>query len=275
MARQELKNTAYEIFVGLLSVLSILNIALLYASAEDPAIQQILLVMNGLFSIIFIADFLYRFFTASSGWTYFFRQFGWADLLASLPLPNLKLLRLFRVFRVVRLLHQVGWRRFVRTLVKDRAGGTMLTLLLMGVLVLEFGSMGMLAIEQNAPGSNITNGANALWYTIVTISTVGYGDHYPVTPTGQALGTFIIIVGVGIFGTFTGYLANFFLAPQKSESDEESPGALFPEQVGVQASQTDQLRLLLRQSETTVAELRRMLEDSREAGEQGTPDPAG
>ncbi len=270
MARQELKNTAYEIFVGLLSLVSILNIALLYAYRDDPAILQILVVMDGLFSVIFIGDFVYRFATASSGWAYFFRQFGWADLLASLPLPNLKLLRLFRVFRVVRLLRRVGWRTFVRTLVKDRAGGTLLTLLLMGVLVMEFGSMGMLAIEQNADGANITTGTDALWYTLVTISTVGYGDHYPVTRSGQMLGTIVIIVGVGIFGTFTGYLANFFLAPKHDEPDPDAPAAVFPEQVGVQASQAAQLRVLLRQSEATVAELRRMLAESREEGEPGT-----
>jgi hypothetical protein len=49
----------------------------------------------------------------------------------------------------------------------------------------------------------------------LTISTVGYGDHYPVTNAGRIIGTCVIVVGVGIFGTFTGYLANVFLGPAK------------------------------------------------------------
>ena len=52
---------------------------------------------------------------------------------------------------------------------------------------------------------------------MVTISTVGYGDRFPVTNDGRLVGTLIIVIGVGIFGTFTGYLANLFLAPKKSK----------------------------------------------------------
>jgi voltage-gated potassium channel len=96
-------------------------------------------------------------------------------------------------------------------------------LLLMGVLVLQFGSLTMLFLEEDAPGANITTASDALWYTIVTISTVGYGDYYPVTNPGRIAGVVIIVVGVGIFGTFTGYLANLFLGPRK-EGVAEEPG---------------------------------------------------
>jgi voltage-gated potassium channel len=67
------------------------------------------------------------------------------------------------------------------------------------------------------PDANIKTASDAIWYTIVTISTVGYGDRYPTTGPGRIIGALIIIVGVGIFGTFTGYLANLFLSPQKKE----------------------------------------------------------
>jgi voltage-gated potassium channel len=55
---------------------------------------------------------------------------------------------------------------------------------------------------------------------------VGYGDRFPVTNNGRLLGTLIIVIGVGIFGTFTGYLANLFLAPSKkpTNADPSSPG---------------------------------------------------
>ena len=96
-----------------------------------------------------------------------------------------------------------------------------MVILLMGILVLEFGSLEILHVEQNAPGANITTASDALWYVIVTISTVGYGDKYPITNEGRVVGSLIIIVGVGIFGTFTGYLANLFLAPRKSDVEAD------------------------------------------------------
>ncbi len=216
--RSELKNTAYEIFIGVLSVLSIFNLILVYAFVRDPGLQEILTVMNAIFSGIFLGDFLYRIFTAPSASTYFFRHFGWADLLASLPFPQAKILRVFRLVRVTRLLRQLGIRAVWNTIVRDRANSALLVLLLMGILVLQFGSLVILRIEQYAPGANITSASDALWYVIVTISTVGYGDQFPVTDAGRLAGTVVIVTGVGIFGTFTGYLANLFLAPRKRDA---------------------------------------------------------
>ena len=215
--QKELKNTGYEIFVGILSILSIVNIVLLFA-VQDENLDTVLNVMNGLLSIIFLGDFAYRISTAESKSRYFFRQFGWADLLASLPFQQLKVLRVFRLVRVFRLLREHGIKQILRSLVKDRAGSALLTLLLMGIFVLEFGSLAVLRVEQYAAGANITSGTDAIWYVLVTISTVGYGDRFPVTNRGRLAGAFIIIVGVGIFGTFTGYLANLFLTPPEQPS---------------------------------------------------------
>lgn len=223
-AQGELKGTGYEIFVGVLSVLSIINLVLMYA-IRDAALDTVLWVMNVVFSVIFLADFAYRLATAPHRGAYFFRHFGWADLLASLPFPQFKILRLFRVVRVVRLMRDVGPRKLWRTLVRDRAGSALYALLLMGVLVMQFGSLTILYLEESAPGANITTASDALWYTIVTISTVGYGDRYPVTNPGRITGAVIIVVGVGIFGTFTGYLANLFLSPRKDDEGEGSAGA--------------------------------------------------
>ncbi|MDR7187377.1 voltage-gated potassium channel [Microbacterium sp. BE35] len=221
-ARSELKNTAYEIFIGALSILSILNLVLMYAIAGDRALELVLSVMNALFSAIFLGDFIYRISTAPKASRYFFRGFGWADLLASLPFPQFKILRLFRLLRVFRLLRELGPRTVWTTLIHDRANSALMTLLLMGILVLQFGSISILYVEEDADGANITSASDALWYTIVTISTVGYGDQYPVTNAGRMIGTLIIVVGVGIFGTFTGYLANLFLGPRKADEDAET-----------------------------------------------------
>ena len=116
-ARSELKNISYEIFIGLLSIMSIVNIALEWF-VKDHELQQILFVMNGIFSIIFLIDFTYRITTAPSASRYFFRGFGWADLLASLPFAELKILRLFRILRVFRLMRELGPRTIFRRVIR-------------------------------------------------------------------------------------------------------------------------------------------------------------
>ena len=247
--RHELKNTGYEIFIGALSVLSIINIVLLYV-VPDEALDTVLFVMNGLLSLVFLVDFTYRLFTAPSKSDYFFRQFGWADLLASVPVQQFKVLRIFRLLRVFRLLREYGAKNIARSLLEDRAGSALVTLLLLGILVLEFGSLGILRLEQNAPGANITSASDALWYVVETISTVGYGDQYPVTNAGRTLGTVIIVIGVGIFGTFTGYLANLFLAPKQTPTVETS---------GDIHQRVEQLRTLLAQQKAAVDELDTLL----------------
>jgi len=247
---KELKNTGYEIFIGALSVLSIVNIVLLYA-ADDPQINKVIWVMNVLLSAIFLVDFSYRLFTAASKSDYFFRQFGWADLLASLPFEQAKILRIFRLVRVFRLLREYGVKNIARSLVKDRAGSALYTLLLMGILVLEFGSLEMLNIEQHAPGANITSASDAVWYVIVTISTVGYGDRYPVTNQGRFFGALIIIIGVGIFGTFTGYLANVFLSPKKAAAAQSADGDV--------QSRVSQLKELMAEQQVAMDEIELLL----------------
>ena len=71
--RSELKNTGYEIFIGILSILSIFNLVLLYA-IEDDGLDTVLFVMNAILSAIFLIDFTYRLFTAESKTHYFFRS---------------------------------------------------------------------------------------------------------------------------------------------------------------------------------------------------------
>ena len=243
-----LHNIGYEIFIALLSVLSIINFFLVLI-IHDESLDRVLEIMNIPITIIFFIDFLFRFFTAPSKSQYFFRNWGWADLLASLPFQQTKVLRLFRLIKVYRLLKDYGGRNVVRALVKDKAGSALVLLLFVAILVLEFGSLWMLRIESEADGANITSASDAVWYTMVTISTVGYGDQYPVSNAGRVLGTIIIIVGVGIFGTLTGFLANLFLSPSKKKAA----------QADSLASTVSELRELVQRQQETLDTMEELL----------------
>ncbi|MFC6237632.1 potassium channel family protein [Longivirga aurantiaca] len=254
-------NTGYEIFVAALSILSIINLVLIFM-VEDQALEYVLQSMNLLLSLVLFFDFLYRMRKAPVKGHYFWREFGWADLGASLPLPQLKVLRVFRLIKVWRLAKVYGTKRLLTALVKERAETALFLLLLIAVLVLEFGSLAMLRIEQPVEGANITSASDALWYVLVTISTVGYGDQFPVTNLGRVLGVGIIVLGVGIFGTLTGFLANAFIAPRKSADDvaaEESAAAAEEDRRAELHDKVDDLHRMLAEQQQTIARLETLL----------------
>ena len=226
----ELKNTTYELFIVALSILSVFNIFVLVIS-KDPDVIDVVNMMDFVLSLVFIIDFLFRLFTASSKKEYFLRHAGWADLLASIPLPQFKILRLFRIFRAVRLMRIYGVRNLFNEAFANRGGSALLIVLFLIVLVLEIGSVDILAAERNDPNANIRTASDALWWVYVTITTVGYGDRFPVTDAGRFIGILVLTLGVGLFGVLTGFLANLFLTPKeelKKIHAVESTDALDP-----------------------------------------------
>jgi voltage-gated potassium channel len=212
--QHELKNGNYEAFILALSILSVANLVIALF-LPNPSVKNVIYVMDVILSIVFLGDFAYRLYTAPTKRRYFVHQRGWLDLLSSLPFPSAKLFRLFRVARVAQLLRAVGFRRFLRAVLHDRAGSALLVVVFLAILLLEFGSMLILSIEIRAPDGNIKDASDAIWYTYVTVTTVGYGDRYPVTNAGRLVGVVIMTVGVGLFGTLTGFLANAFVSPAK------------------------------------------------------------
>ena len=215
----ELKNIGYELFVGALSILAVVNLVLGFV-VRDLNLEQVLELIDAVLTVIFLGDFLYRLLTAGSKSGYFLRQYGWADLLASLPVAQLKLFRLFRIWRVVRLARAVGARNLGHQFIDGLAQNALLTVVFLSILLLEFGSVAILAAERSSPYANITTAGDAMWWDYVTITTVGYGDYYPVTPSGRLIGILLMTAGVGLFGTLSGFLANTFLSPRKRRPDE-------------------------------------------------------
>lgn len=210
---QDLKDPGYEIFILLVSLLSVANLLVSWVPGLDPDAVNVLVVINFFLTIIFLADFSYRLFTASSMTYYFFHNWGWADLLASIP--ALRILRLFRIFKAYRLLDKYGAGNILGQLRKHRAESVLFIVIFCVILVIESGAFLILMAERGAPDANIQTASDAMWWVYVTITTVGYGDRYPVTNLGRLVGVMVMTMGVGLFGTLAGFIANKLLAPQE------------------------------------------------------------
>lgn len=220
ISNRQLKiDTTYELFIGALSLLSIVNSVLSFL-VQSHVVAGVIFVMDFILSAIFFGDFLMRLKIAPLRGHYVWREFGWADLLSSLPFPQIKILRIFSLVRVARLAGSDGASSLLRNLVSQRASSTLLTVTLLIILLMEFGGIGIAYTEGPAEGATIHSGLDAIWYVFVTITTVGYGDVYPVTVPGRLMGLLIMLAGVGLFAVLTGYIANWFLAPRKPKVDE-------------------------------------------------------
>jgi voltage-gated potassium channel len=214
--RGDLRSTTYEFFILAVSVLSILNLVFLAVIPFRSQSWLLVSFIDSALTIIFVTDFVLRFTSAPSKRTYM-RRGGVLDLIACLP--GLRIFRLFRIVRAVRIVRGLGGPRVLRELRAGLASGTLYFVVFVGIAVLEFIGLLVLRFEQDAPGANITGAGDALWWGYVTATTVGYGDQFPVTTGGRIAGLMMLTVGVALFATFSGFLANIFLSAKRAPSE--------------------------------------------------------
>jgi voltage-gated potassium channel Kch len=211
----------FDLFVLALSVFSLVNIVWLFVPLPAE-IFRVILVVDALCTVAFLVDFFIRLRRAPTKSAYFFGQQGWLDLLGSFPFPVLRLARIVRMMRVYRRLRQDGGPAVFRRMMADFAGSALLLAIFLTILLLQYASMAILWSESDHPDGNIRTASDAIWWSYVTITTVGYGDRYPVTNWGRVVGVFLLTTGVGLFAVFTGFLANMFLAPKRAQISDES-----------------------------------------------------
>lgn len=88
-------------------------------------------------------------------------------------------------------------------------------------LILVIGASTAILHFEVAPEANIRTAEDALWWAMATITTVGYGDRYPITTEGRVLAAMLMVAGVGLFGTLSAALAAWFLAPEGEATSHE------------------------------------------------------
>jgi voltage-gated potassium channel len=108
----------------------------------------------------------------------------------------------------------MGGRRVIRELLRDTASSAFALTIFLVLVVLELTGALIVAMEAGNPGANIQTAGDALWWGIVTITTVGYGDRYPVTGEGRLVGTFLLTAGIILFSVLTGFLTRQFFSPR-------------------------------------------------------------
>ncbi|MEI2718949.1 MAG: potassium channel family protein [Gemmatimonadales bacterium] len=179
-----------------------------------PTTKQILNYADVGVCVIFFGDFLISLWRADDRLRYL-RTWGWLDLLSSIPaLAFARWGRAARIARIFRVLRGLRASKLLAELVaRRRAENAFLAVTLVALLLLVIASIAILQFE-TAAGSNIRTAEDAIWWAFTTITTVGYGDRYPVTSEGRIVGAALMTAGVGLFGVFSGYLASWFIGSE-------------------------------------------------------------
>lgn len=210
-----LYSTPVEIFVYIMIILSVGGIAVEVSNPEMvKQYKEVFDYSEFFFIIFFTIEYVTKFAVAQDKWLFFRRYF--IDLLAILPF--LRFFRLFRGFRILRLLRVVRLLRLgnmvARRLSTLEGAGNLREVIIIFVVFFSTvfaGSIGILMFEREIKDTHFTSMGDGLWWCMVTITTVGYGDKYPQTPEGKVLGVIIMLIGLSFYGLVAGLGSNFII----------------------------------------------------------------
>ncbi len=214
---------AYQLLMLLLCVYALLAVALSALTDLPAEIARMLLYVDWLLSAAFFLDFLRNLYKAEKRWRYFY-TWGWIDLLSSIPaIEALRIGRAARVFRILRILRGLRATKVLLShLLERKASTAVYAIVAIGFSMVIFSAIAVLLVEKSAAGANIKTADDALWWAFTTITTVGYGDRFPVTLEGRAIAVVLMTVGIAAFSTLSGAVAASLLGASR-KSDATAP----------------------------------------------------
>lgn len=162
---------------------------------------------------LFAVDFAVRLATAPRRWHWL--RHNMLDF-ASVALPALRPLRLVRILAAFRVFQRRAETTFRGRLVLYTGG--------LSVLLVWMGALAVLQAERHAPGALITDVGRALWWSLVTVTTVGYGDISPVTPTGRVVATGFMLFGIALLGVVTGLFSSWIVERVRDDAEQAARG---------------------------------------------------
>ncbi|RCU49630.1 ion transporter [Corallincola holothuriorum] len=190
---------------------------------ELPAeVVDILDIADNAICLIFMTDFFIRWHRADNRKQ--FMKWGWIDFISSIPMIDpLRYARVVRIVRVMRILRAVrSTKVLINYAMRHKTESSFTLVCTVSLLMIIFAAIAILQLEQGVEGANVETGADALWWSFVTITTVGYGDYYPVSIGGRIIAAMLMVAGVGLFGTFTGFVASWLLEEDEERKDQHA-----------------------------------------------------
>lgn len=206
----------FDIALLFVIVLSIVLVMLESVHSLNVRYFEIFYLAEWIITIVFTIEYILRLISIRKPWTYVFSFYGIIDLLSTIPTYlvllfgghnfffAIRAFRLLRVFRILKTTHYIGESNKLWRAVKNSRVKVFVFLFTVLIICIIMGTV-MYLIE--GPENGFDNIPLAIYWCIVTLTTVGYGDIYPATPLGQVLASVIMIAGYGIIAVPTGIVS--------------------------------------------------------------------
>ena len=205
----------FAFFIQALILLSLVTFSVETLPNLKPQTQTILTFIEIFCVVTFTIEYLLRIYVADSKPRFIFSFFGLIDLVAILPfylsfgvdLRSLRALRFLRLFRILKLVrYNKAMNHFVRAI--KSAKEEILLFIFITLMLIYFSAVGIYYFENEAQPEHFTSIFDSLWWAIITLTTVGYGDVYPITVGGKVFTFFILMIGLGIVAIPTGIISS-------------------------------------------------------------------
>jgi voltage-gated potassium channel len=223
---------AFDIILLIAIVISITVVMLDSVSSLHEKYGDAFYVIEWAFTVLFTLEYILRLICIRKPLKYAYSFLGIIDVLAIIPtylsvifvgsqsLLVLRALRLLRIFRIFRLVHFLSELRFLSVAMVNSLRKISVFLLFLLTMVVILGSV-MYLVEE--PENGFTSIPQCIYWAIVTITTVGYGDVAPITPLGKFIASFIMLLGYGFIAVPTGIVTTeMALATKKRRQSNES-----------------------------------------------------
>jgi voltage-gated potassium channel len=211
----------YQLFMLALCIFALLVMVLDFIYARDEEVGKVLDYADNVVCAVFFIDFAISFQRAPKKWRYL-ATWGWLDLLSSFPTFDYarwgriaRIARLARVLRALRASRMLG-----KMLARKRGQSAAVAAALLALFLIVGCSVAILRLEDSSEAT-IKTSEDAVWWAFATITTVGYGDKYPLSTEGRIVAALLMTAGVGLFGAFSAALAAWFLTPEEEAMDAE------------------------------------------------------
>lgn len=205
------RDVNWIVFVYLIVILAVVDIVLLLLPITAEA-KNVIIVVGIFITLVFWIDSFY-WLKRLPGRRYLTRYHGRLAFVGNIPFfAPLRLLQLVLFYKQLRKLNIQIDKHFE---VKQNANGVLLLFIFVAIVVFQTASVLVLLFESQDRSAEIITSGDALWWAVVTVATVGYGDLVPVTMGGRITALFLMIVGIGIFGVLTSTLSDWFRRPRR------------------------------------------------------------
>lgn len=223
-----LTGRAFDFFIQFLIILSVITFSIETLPDLKPQTRVILNSIELFCVIIFTLEYVLRIYIAEKKLKFVFSFFGLIDLLAILPfylsfgidLKSLRLLRLFRLFRLLKLVrYNKAMRHFTKAMLLAKE--QIVLFMVITLMLIYFAAVGIYYFENEAQPEHFSSIFDSLWWSIITLTTVGYGDVYPITLGGRVFTFFILLIGLGIVAIPTGIISSSLTKVVETKTEEE------------------------------------------------------